>query len=44
MTAHSSILAWRIAWEEEPGGVVILGMTEHVCTHTDPRGSTLVLS
>ena len=21
MTAHSSILAWRIPWTEEPGGV-----------------------
>ena len=22
MTAHSSILAWRISWTEEPGGLV----------------------
>ena len=21
MTAHSSILAWKIAWTEEPGGL-----------------------
>ena len=21
MTTHSSILAWRIPWEEEPGGL-----------------------
>ena len=25
MTTHSSILAWRISWTEEPGGVQYIG-------------------
>ena len=25
MATHSSILAWRIAWTEEPGGVPSMG-------------------
>ena len=37
MATHSSILAWRIPWTEEPGGLQSTGrtesgMTEH--THT----------
>ena len=27
MTAHSSILAWRIPWTEEPGGLQSTGRT-----------------
>ena len=43
MATHSSILAWKIPWTEEPGGVQLLGckeseMTErlgrHAHTHT----------
>ena len=37
MAAHSNILAWRILWTEEPGGVQSIGLqwyttevTEHV--------------
>ena len=26
MTAHSSILAWRIPWTEEPGGLQSIGL------------------
>ena len=26
MTAHSSILAWRIPWTEEPGGLQFHGV------------------
>ena len=39
MATHSSILAWKISWTEEPGGVQSTGsqkesdMTEH-STHT----------
>ena len=35
MTTHSSILAWRIPWTEEPGGLQYIGsdMTE-VTSHT----------
>ena len=25
MTTHSSILAWRIPWTEEPGGLQVMG-------------------
>ena len=37
MATRSSILAWRIAWTEEPGGYTPWGrrekdMTEHACT------------
>ena len=39
MATHSSILAWRIAWTEEPGGLQSMVpqrvghdyMTEHIC-------------
>ena len=36
MATHSSILAWRIAWTEEPGGLQSMGLqsqTEQL-THT----------
>ena len=28
MATHSSILAWRIPWTEEPGGLQSLGLQE----------------
>ena len=28
MAAHSSILAWRIPWTEEPGGLQFVGLQE----------------
>ena len=28
MAAHSSILAWRIPWTEEPGGATVHGVTK----------------
>ena len=28
MTIHSSILAWRIPWKEEPGGLQSMGVAE----------------
>ena len=39
MTTHSSILAWRIPWTEEPGGLQSMGLqesdrTEQLNTHT----------
>ena len=39
MATHSSILAWRIPWTEEPGGPQSLGSQSHswsdlACTHT----------
>ena len=28
MATHSSVLAWRILWTEEPGGLTVHGVTE----------------
>ena len=28
MAAHSSILAWKILWTEEPGGLQSMGLQE----------------
>ena len=41
MATHSSILAWRIPWTEEPGGLQSMGLQRtgddginlHACTH-----------
>ena len=41
MATHSSILAWRIPWTEEPGGLQSMGLqrvghnraAEHACTN-----------
>ena len=38
MATHSSILAWRISWTEEPGGLQSTGsqsQTMTKCTHMD---------
>ena len=40
MTTHSSILAWRIPWTEEPGGLQSMesqesDMTKQLSTHTN---------
>ena len=32
MAPHSSILAWRIPWIEEPGGLLFMGSKESVMT------------
>ena len=42
MATLSSILAWRIPWMEEPGGLQPIGLkesdtAEHVCTHAFPQ-------
>ena len=39
MTTHSNILAWRISWTEEIGGLqsIVLQLT-HTHTHTQVRG------
>ena len=46
MATHSSILAWRIPWTEEPGGLQPLGSQKarHDCTQIrqDPRYSVQV--
>ena len=35
LTTHSSILAWRISWIEEPGGLQSMGSQRvgHDCAH-----------
>ena len=45
MTAHSSILAWRIPWTEEPGGLQSIGSqredtTERLSTEARARTHT----
>ena len=35
MATHTSILAWRIPWTEEPGGLQTMGSQSQVrCTYT----------
>ena len=46
MATHSSILAWKVSWTEEPGGYRPRGhkesdMTEH--THTNTHGATYIV-
>ena len=42
MAIHSSILAWRIPWSEEPGGLQSMGSQSQTqlsdCTHTYSNG------
>ena len=43
MAAHSSILAWRIPWTEETGGLQFVGSQESDMTeqfHTPPHTHT----
>ena len=41
MATHSSILAWKIPWTEEPGGLQSMGLQRvgHAlaCTHSQPE-------
>ena len=41
MAAHSSILAWRIPWTEEPGGVTVPGASESRTRLSDEHTQTL---
>ena len=40
--AHSSILAWRIPWTEEPAGYSLWGLKESDKTATKPPPPTLL--
>ena len=47
MVTQSSILAWRILWTEEPGGLQFIGsdmteVTEHACSHAITINSQFV--
>ena len=33
MTTHSSILAWKSPWTEEPGGLQSMGLHDWTCVH-----------
>ena len=35
MATHSSILAWKIPWTEEPGGVQSMGVTKSRIQQSD---------
>ena len=48
MATHSSVLAWKFPWTEEPGGLQFMchkesDMTEHTHTHTHTHTRLLVL-
>ena len=46
MVTHSSILAWKVLWTEEPGGLQPMGSErvrddrERACTHTHTHTHT----
>ena len=33
MATHSSILAWKSPWTEEPGGLQSMGLHDSACVH-----------
>ena len=39
MATHSSILAWRIPWTEEPGGLQSMGLKRDGLKQLSPEGS-----
>ena len=39
MATHSSILAWRIPWTEEPGGLEFMGLQSQKQAQTHTRTS-----
>ena len=41
MTTHSSTLAWRIPWTEEPGGLQSMGLQRVTHSHTQLNSFTL---
>ena len=38
MATHSSILAWRVLWTEEPGGLLSMGLDRVVHDSSDLAG------
>ena len=34
MATHSSVLAWRIPWTEEPGGLTVHAVTKSQTKHS----------
>ena len=41
MATHSSILAWRVPWTEEPGGLQSVGRKESDTTEHSGKGGTV---
>ena len=42
MATHSSIVAWRVPWTEEPGGLWSMGVTQsrtQLSTHAQKRNT-----
>ena len=37
MATHSSILAWRVPWTEEPGGLPSVGLQSRTRAHTPAK-------
>ena len=44
MVTHFSILAWRIPWTEEPGGLLSIGLQRVRHTLTAERTGTLAVN
>ena len=43
MATHSSLLAWRISWTEEPGGSQSQIQLKQLSTHTEEDGDFLAV-
>ena len=43
MANHSSILAWRIPWTEEPGGLLSMGSHSQATPQTQRQNAQLLL-
>jgi len=47
MATHSSILAWKIPWTEEPGGLESMGLQKHghnLATKAPPQRAIRILN
>ena len=43
MATHSSILAWRISWTEEPGGLQSMGVTKSQTTEPNEHSQQIMM-
>ena len=44
MSTHSSILAWKTPWTEEPGGLQSKGSQRDTIEHTHTHTHTLIIA
>ena len=42
MATHSSILAWRIPWPEEPGGATVHGVSKESAMNERPNNNKYI--